>query len=214
VHPDHTGDLVPFLFAQRTTPGFERTEPLRIFGPRGFRAFFDRVREVYGRWIESDQYPLLVGELWGEGAGAGDITFETFRMRHSVACVGYRFTGAGGETVAYTGDTDATTEVARLAADVDVLIADCSAPDEAKMEGHLTPGEVGRLAAQGGARQVVLSHLYPHCESVDLVRQCRRQFGGEIHLAHDLMVLEIAGGTVTVGTLAPQVWPEGWSHGG
>jgi ribonuclease BN (tRNA processing enzyme) len=195
MHPDHTGDLVPLLFANRHVPGAPRTRDLLVHGPRGFDAFFAHLRAVYGRWVEGASYAVHVRELWGTGTVAGDLQVAAVPMRHSVAAVGYRLTAADGTSCAYTGDTDVTDLVVELARDVDLLIADSSMPDESKMEGHLTPGLVGELAAAARARMVCLSHLYPATDGVDLVAQCRRTYGGPIVVAADLMQFILGPGT-------------------
>lgn len=213
VHPDHSGELVPFLFAQRHTPGWSRRRPIHLYGPRGFAAFTGRLFEVYGRWLESDAYAIEVEELWETGTRVAEaaLAVETRRMRHAVACVGYRLTGPAGETVAYTGDSDRTGAIVELARGAEVLISDCSTPDEHKLEGHLSPSPAGELAGAAGVRTLVLSHLYPVCDTADIVAQCRRQFSGEVIVAHDLMTLEVTPGAVRSGCRPPQVWPRGWA---
>jgi ribonuclease BN (tRNA processing enzyme) len=191
VHPDHTGDLVPFLFAQRHTPGLGRTRDIWISGPRGFASFVDRLNAVYERWISGNGYAVHVRELWGAGVEVGEARVDAVPLKHSVAEVGYRITAPGGATMAYTGDTDVTEAVCDLARDVDVLIADCSSPDDKKLDGHLTPGLVGDLAQRAGARLVVLSHLYPVCDGVDVAAQCRRRYRGPVVVAHDLMQIDV-----------------------
>jgi ribonuclease BN (tRNA processing enzyme) len=210
VHPDHTGDLIPFLFAQRHTPDFVRRRPLTLYGPRGFAAFVRQLLAVYGRWVESDAYAIEVVELWGDRLELGPLDVATEPMRHSVACIGYRMTAPDGAAVAYTGDTDVCDAVAELARAVDVLLVECSTPDELKIAGHLSPGPIGTLAAAAGARTVVLTHLYPQCEGVDIVGQCRRHYAGDIVVAHDLMEITLTAGQVRVGRRAPQVRPLGW----
>ncbi len=187
VHPDHTGDLIPFLFAQRHMPGRPRTRDIWITGPRGFASFYERLTGIFERWIFGGAYTVHVRELWGEGVEVDGATVAAIPLRHSVAEVGYRITAADGASVAYTGDTDVTDAVSELARDVDVLIADCSSPDEQKIEGHLTPGLVGELATAARARMVVLSHLYPMCDGVDVASQCRRRYAGPVVQARDLM---------------------------
>lgn len=194
VHPDHTGDLVPFLFAQRHMPGAPRTRDLWVTGPRGFAPFYERLTGLFERWIFGGAYAVRVRELWGAGVEVGPARVDAVPLRHSVAEVGYRITAPDGATVAYTGDTDVTEAVSELGRDVDVLIADSSSPDDQKMEGHLTPGLVGQLAAAARARLVVLSHLYPVCDGVDVVAQCRRHYPGPVVEARDLMRLEVRAG--------------------
>ena len=40
VHPDHTLDLLHFLFAASYAPGARREDPVRLVGPRGSRSVF------------------------------------------------------------------------------------------------------------------------------------------------------------------------------
>ncbi len=202
IHPDHTGDLIPFLFAQRHTPGFRRVRDLWVSGPRGFTSFYERLTAVFDRWIASDGYAVNVREMWEGGVDLGGVRVDAVALRHSVAAVGYRITAPDGATVAYTGDTDVTAAVSELARDADLLIADCSTPDEGKVEGHLTPGLVGELAQAARVRHVVLSHLYPECDGVDIEGQCRRRYDGEVVRAHDLMRIEVRAGAPLVITAA------------
>jgi ribonuclease BN (tRNA processing enzyme) len=50
----------------------------------------------------------------------------------------------------------------------------------------------GRMAAEAGARRLMLTHFYPDCEDVDLAAQCRRTYEGPVILARDLMHLEVS----------------------
>lgn len=203
IHPDHTADLVPFLFAQRHTPGFTRERDLHVHGPRGFTSFYERWTAAVERWIGGGSYAVHVHEMWEGKVDRGGVGIAAVPLRHSVAAVGYRITARDGAVLAYTGDTDETPAVSELARDCDVLIADCSTPDEAKVEGHLTPGLVGALARAGRARMVVLSHLYPECDRADLEGQCRRHYAGPIVRAHDLMRIEVRAGAEAIVVPAP-----------
>jgi ribonuclease Z len=55
--------------------------------------------------------------------------------------------------------------------------------------GHLTAGQAGQIAAQSGARLLVLSHFSQRYESEDdkrLAAEAATTFGGEVVLARDL----------------------------
>jgi len=185
---------VPFLFAQRYRPAPARTQDVALHGPRGFAAFMTHLRAIYGRWIEGPDYALQVRELWEAETAVGQLQIAAIPMRHSVAAVGYRITDSDGITCAYTGDTDVTPRVVELARGAALLIADCSMPDESKIDGHLTPGLVGELATQAEVRMVCLTHFYPPCDQVDVVAQCRRTFPGPVVKAADLMQIELVAG--------------------
>jgi ribonuclease BN (tRNA processing enzyme) len=72
-----------------------------------------------------------------------------------------------------------------------VLIVECSFPDGYKVDGHLTPAEIGQIATQAQVKEVVLTHLYPPCDQVDVVSQVKKQFGGDVIRAEDLMQISI-----------------------
>ncbi len=56
--------------------------------------------------------------------------------------------------------------------------------------GHLTAGQAGQIAAQSGARLLVLTHFSQRYESGDdrrrLAAEAAATFGGEVVLARDL----------------------------
>ena len=63
LHPDHTIDLVPFLFATKYTTGFTRKKELRIYGPIGFKDFFMRYIDLFGRSIIEVDYEIVITEM-------------------------------------------------------------------------------------------------------------------------------------------------------
>jgi ribonuclease BN (tRNA processing enzyme) len=68
---------------------------------------------------------------------------------------------------------------------------ECSVPDKRKIDGHLTPAECARIAAEARCRHLVLSHFYPVFEGCD-VRWCvRRFYRGPLTLARDLTTLHV-----------------------
>ena len=85
----------------------------------------------------------------------------------------------------YTGDTGPSAELASWAKGCDLLLAECSLPDDQAIEGHLTPGTVGRLAASAQPRRLVLTHLYPPTERLDVGKLVGKHFKGPVALAAD-----------------------------
>jgi ribonuclease BN (tRNA processing enzyme) len=73
----------------------------------------------------------------------------------------------------------------------DLLVLECSFPNERKIQGHLTPKLAGKVAKEAEAKKLVLTHFYPPCDEADIISQCREEFSGEIVLAEDLMVLTL-----------------------
>ena len=112
-------------------------------------------------------------------------------MNHyDTGAIGYRLTSKG-KSVAYSGDTDMCENIVKLGRDADLLILECSVPDERKVEGHLTPTECSQIAAAANCRHLVLTHFYPVFQGYDLRRRIRRSFRGRLTLARDFTRLVI-----------------------
>ena len=92
-----------------------------------------------------------------------------------------------GKVVAYSGDTDYCPNLIELAKGVDLLILECSLPDDMKIDGHLTPSLAGRVARETECKRLLLTHFYPPCDKYDIVEIVKKQYKGEVKLAEDLM---------------------------
>jgi ribonuclease BN (tRNA processing enzyme) len=63
LHPDHTGELVPFLFATKYPETHRRREPFTIVAADGFIDFYEKLKLAYGEWIELAPGLLKIWEL-------------------------------------------------------------------------------------------------------------------------------------------------------
>lgn len=184
-HPDHTGDLIPLLFALRNSD-YRRDEPLPLVGPRGLRALVETLQMAYReliQWGPGDAAITEIGE--GERPFAG-ARLTARHVEHTPASLAYRVE-AEGRVLVLSGDTGPCEAIVTLAKDAECLVLECSYPDGLGVAGHLTPSECGEIAARAGARRLVLTHFYPACDTVDLLTPCRKQFGGEVTVAEDGM---------------------------
>jgi len=190
-HVDHCLDLVTILFALRI-PQPARTKPLTVYGPRGLKRLYRRLNIAFHRWLEPRTYRLALKELDETTLRFGGCTVTTRTMRHSTAALGYRLE-ARGKSVAYSGDTDVCENIVALGRGADLLILECSHPDERKVPGHLTPSECGKIAAAARCQHLVLTHFYPVFRGYDIRRRVRRSFRGRLTLARDFTTLALGG---------------------
>jgi ribonuclease BN (tRNA processing enzyme) len=193
-HPDHIGELVTFLFATKYPDPSRRTLPLTLVGGTGFSRLWEGLRAVYGNWMELGASLLTRHELADpekEVLAFDNFALHACKAAHRPESLAYRIALADGRSMVYSGDTDDCEDLVALARGTDLFVCECSMPDEMKMPGHLTPSLAGRIAAAAGAKKLVLTHLYPPCETVDLIAQCRRTYGGPVEIARDLMTIDI-----------------------
>ena len=191
-HPDHTGELVPFLFANKYPAPSRRRLPLQLIGGPGFKRFFQGLKSVFGQWIDPGDELLQISELNGfQPFSTGDVHIETAPVNHRPESLAYRLNLPDGHSMVYSGDTDASEDLTQLATQTDLLICESAFPDQYKSPGHLTPFEAGTIAQRAGVAKLVLTHLYPECDQVDIATQCRKAYNGPIVVAEDLMRIAI-----------------------
>jgi ribonuclease BN (tRNA processing enzyme) len=185
-HHDHWGELPMLLFALKWGIEPPRSAPLTLVGPRGFRARLILLAAAYGDWVREPGFPLEIVEIAGGESRelAPGVTLEAWDTPHTEESLAYAV-GTGEHRLVYTGDTGPSPELAHWARGCDLLLAECSLPDDRALELHLTPTQAGALAREAGAHRLVLTHFYPVFGSIDPVAVAAQEFHGEIHAAAD-----------------------------
>lgn len=192
-HPDHTVDVVPLMFAIKYGSQEEREEPLYLYGPEPFREFFGKITGVWGEWMLGD-YPTVITELPHECLSPielAGLSLSWAPAEHRPESIAYRLQEGESGAFVYTGDTEYAPSVVELARGVHTLLIECSFPDETEAPGHLTPSEVARIAREAGVGRVVLTHIYPPADELDLAREVGRRFDGEVVVARDGSKLDV-----------------------
>lgn len=185
-HPDHFAELPMLVYALKHTATPARRDPLVILGPPGVVRLVKALAEGYGPWLLDPGFQIGILDV-REGAPFpldGDMSLETFPVPHTPESVALSLTAPEGRLV-YTGDTGPSAELARWAEGCDLLLAECSLPEEMAMDTHLTPERAGTLAAQARAARLVLTHFYPPVETSDPARTAAGRFGGPVTAAAD-----------------------------
>jgi|ERR1043166_77769 ribonuclease BN (tRNA processing enzyme) len=193
-HLDHCGGLAPFLFGTKHAPQTRaRRKPLTVYGPRGTEKLLRRFDEAGDYKLFKQPFPLEVREV---APRAGFEVFEslraeTFSTPHTAESLALRLTESGGASLVYTSDTGYTDSLASFARGADLFLMECSFFRSKPVETHLELEDAMKLARLSGARRVVLSHLYPEWDGVDIAAEARKLWEGETIEARDGLRLEI-----------------------
>jgi ribonuclease BN (tRNA processing enzyme) len=191
LHPDHVGDVIPFLFATRYSLGYTRTAPFRLLAARGFARFHDLLKEAFAGWVEPPPNLMDLKELAPDRPDEvqdNNLVIKSAPTNHTEGSLAYRVE-TQGRSLVYSGDTDESDSLVDLAQNANLLVLESANPF--KVPGHLTPAEAGRLAARAGARRLLLTHFYPPCDEVDVVALAGQEFSGEVLRAEDGMILTV-----------------------
>lgn len=185
-HPDHWSELPLLLLALRWGIEPARSAPLALIGPAGLDERLDHLCGAFGSWVREPGYPLDVIELdaAGERPLADGIVLEWTRTPHTDESVAYGIR-SGGRRLVYTGDTGPSDALGRWARGCDLLLAECSLPDDRAVALHLTPSQAGALAREAECKSLVLTHFYPPVETAQPVRGAGMTYTGPVAAARD-----------------------------
>ncbi|MDP9794320.1 ribonuclease BN (tRNA processing enzyme) [Catenuloplanes nepalensis] len=186
-HPDHCADLNPLLRARAL--GGHDPAPLPVFAPPGA---LDAVLALDRPGMLDDAYVLHELEP-GACFEIGPFRAETRLLPHWVPNAGVRLSAAG-RTLAYTGDSGPSEEIAALARDADVLLAEASYVDDVPEDSrhHLSSARTAaRQAARAGVARLLLTHLMPGTSPTAALAAASTEFTGPVDLAAAGLTLDL-----------------------
>lgn len=181
-HPDHAGGF-PLFMEKIWLSGRSRT--ISVFG---ISSAIDQARRSFEAFNTSTWTGMPEIE-WNEVAleeGAAVLDDGTWHVTatpgtHGIPVIGLRFAhNESPASVTYSCDTRPSDSIMRLASGTDILV------HEATGEGpwHSSPEEAARIAAQAGARKLILVHLPPGLTESDLGKA--RKVFAETYLGEEL----------------------------
>jgi ribonuclease BN (tRNA processing enzyme) len=191
-HPDHTLDLTTLMFAWRYGTLPPRAAPLTILAPVGISDLIGQFAAVYGETVRAPGFPLTIRELSpGERVVLDDgVTLEAHKVPHTAESVAYSVE-RGGARLVYTGDTGFDTATAEWARGCDLLLVECSLPEQLAVPIHLTPAQVGVMAEVAEPARLVLTHFYPPVLEENILEIISLRYSGDVVLATDGWSTEI-----------------------
>lgn len=193
-HLDHMGGLAPFLFGSRWAPQIQsRTKPLRIVGPSGLRRIIDAINDSNSYKLFQQAFPVEVVEVGptAEFEIIPGVAASTLSTPHTEESLALRLKAEDSKLFVYTSDTGFSEDLIPFAKDVDMLLLECSFRRNKPIKKHLELVEAMNIARECAPKRVVLTHLYPEWDDVDLVAEARRLWSGETIEAKDGLQLQI-----------------------
>jgi ribonuclease BN (tRNA processing enzyme) len=194
LHLDHCGGLASLLFGMKHAPQTQtRTKPLHIFGCGGVERLLTAIDGANDYGLLMQPFPLAVNDKIDDGeefelAGLRARAFSTPHTRESLAL---RLTTKDDKSIVYSSDTGLSKDVAVFAHHADLLILECSFYREKPVQTHLTLEDAMQIAAMAEPRKLLLTHLYPEWDGIDIEARAREKWPGETIAARDGLRIEI-----------------------
>jgi ribonuclease BN (tRNA processing enzyme) len=187
-HPDHCADLNPLLRARAL--GEARPAALPVHTLPGA---VDAVLALDNPRMLADAYSLREFSA-GDRFEVGPFQVDTWALPHFVPNAGLRLT-AHGRVLAYTGDTGPSADIAVMARDADVLLAEATFPDQVPDASDArflsTARQAGEHAAQADANRLILTHLWPGTDPAAARVAARRAYRAELDVAAPGLTIDL-----------------------
>lgn len=196
-HPDHTTDLFGLQMNFVLNPLFGEKELEKwpvIYGPPGIESFTKKLGKVFEMPI-FETYNKIKYEVLKETQQIGNLTVKAFKVSHIAAAFSanayaLRFEH-DGKVFTFSGDSTKCDGLERACENSDLFICDTSYTVGKGSPAHLDTHEIGEISEKNHVKKVVLTHIYPNLENVDLVAEVKEKYSGEVVMGEDLMELEI-----------------------
>ena len=195
LHLDHCGGLASLLFAMKHSPQTQaRRTPLRIFSCAGVGRLLTAIDDSNDYGLFKQRFPFEMREFSDsaeEFRPFKGIRCETFKTPHTRESLAMRLTNSANKTVVYSADTGVSEELAAFARGADLFVLECSFYEQKPVNTHLNLADAMRMAQLAEPRKLLLTHLYPEWDGIDLPAKAREFWPGETIAAHDGLRIEI-----------------------
>jgi ribonuclease BN (tRNA processing enzyme) len=198
LHLDHCGGLASFLFGMKWSPQTEgRRKPLKIFGCAGIESLLRAIDESENYGLLAQNFPVEVREIAPSATPANEfeilpglrvLTLSTPHRHESLAVC---LTDNDEMSVVYSSDTGYSEDLASFARAVDLLILECSFWRNKPTTKHLELSDAMRIAHLAQPRKLILTHLYPEWDGIDLKAKAKELWQGTTIAAWDGLRLEV-----------------------
>jgi ribonuclease BN (tRNA processing enzyme) len=176
-HLDHIGGVPAFLFGTKYAPETQgRKKPLRIFGPQGLKKLLENFDEANEYNLFKQPFPLEIEEVESldEFEILPSVRAVALDTPHTDESLAIHLRDENGKTLVYTSDTGFTMTLGDFSRNVDLLLMECSFFKNKPVETHLELAEAMHLARYAKPKKIVLTHLYPEWDDVDLVAEAEK----------------------------------------
>lgn len=179
-HLDHVSDLLGLVTARWLAGEPETT----VVGPPGTNALISSLLDAFD-YLRDEEVSIPVREIDVPDSplSIAGWTVRAHETDHSVYTLAYRF----GDQLTVGADSEANSDLIDFAAGADILLHDCSFPDDIDVANHPTASQLGEVLAGHDFETVYLTHLYPMTRGREdeLLDSINTHYDGEVVIAED-----------------------------
>ena len=187
-HSDHIADVMPLMYALGFDPEAELSS-VDVYAPFDIEPTL--ASPLGGKSREMFKTVFLFKQM-ARAFDVGAVKFTPFQTKHPAESFGLRMHD-DGKVAVYTSDTAMFPELTDACRDADLLICEATYVDRITSDPgvHMWAREAGRLAADAGAKRLVLTHIWATIDPEESVREAAEEFDGPVEAAVEGAIYDI-----------------------
>lgn len=190
-HLDHIADFLPLLFTRKYYKPERPAKSLIIQAHPDFVYFFDNLIKLFEKWTVDPEFPAIFQPLAPGEYNYPKYKLNVFSSNHTPESLMYRFTETNGKSLLYTGDVDPCEELIKASMNVDLLLIECGNLSDTPAAGHMNPSQINEVLRAANPKQVVLTHLPPEVDNMNLTQKFDVNLYSRITVAKDLAIFNL-----------------------
>jgi ribonuclease BN (tRNA processing enzyme) len=188
-HPDHYADIYVLHAALRYAPSGPAS-PMPLYLPEGL---WERIPLLLSERGAADIAEAFVPITLtpGEPVLLGGLKVTPIPVEHTDPTLAL-VAEADGVRFVYTSDTAPCAGVREAVAGADFVLAEATLPEQySDCAPHMTATQAGRIAREGGARALALTHVWPTNDRAEMARNASDAFGRQVVVAKEFDTFDI-----------------------
>lgn len=180
LHHDHMVDILTLQYALDLYQlNGIRSEPLPVYAPDEPACWWEKLH------YKTVTKPRLIDEQ--SVIETGGVRIQFHRTDHGILCYAMEISD-GLHTILYGADSGPRTNWEAMCQEPDLFICEATFLDRQIPEDevpHLSARQAAEAAEQLGAKQLLLTHLYPENDPNQLLREAAPHYSGTLHIARE-----------------------------
>ncbi|HET9532294.1 MAG TPA: MBL fold metallo-hydrolase [Blastocatellia bacterium] len=191
-HVDHAGEIASLFFAFKYGMRNPRSEPLMIIAPEGIDRVMEGLKTAFGENLFEPKFPVILRMVSpGERIELAQECFiSVAKTPHTQESLAARVESQG-RAICYTGDTDASSELAAFFDSADLLVSECSFRERREGVPHLSIRDVAEMARDAGVARLAVTHFYFDVNESELKKEIESIYSGEVIIGRDGLTIEV-----------------------
>lgn len=184
MHPDHFIDIYPLRYYLQFSAAKEKL-PITVYAPPGAK---ERISPLFSDKNKSGFESVFTWKSLKDGITLilGKLQVTPYEVQHLHPTFSLLVASDDDGSLYYTADTAYNEKLVNIAKRSDLLLCEATLRQEdVGTVAHLSGAQAGEIGHKAHVAQLVLTHLWPHYDRREILKEAKNKFKGRVELAED-----------------------------